>query len=71
MPSNIPTTARADLVARCRELGRALANETMSDSDTRALERARATVQAQIDAIDAAEDATTETPEQEAARGTR
>lgn len=47
------TQTRTDLVNRYRELGRAMANELMSDRDMAALRREREAVQAKIDAIDA------------------
>lgn len=52
MPNTNTAADRATLVAKIRELGRALADETMSERDADALARSRAAYQAQLDALD-------------------
>lgn len=49
--TNTNTETRAALVSKIRELGRALADETMSDRDADALASSRAKYQAQLDAV--------------------
>lgn len=50
--TEVSPRTRAELVAAWRRLSRSMADESLSDSDFNALQRARDAVQAEIDALD-------------------